>query len=121
MDRCPTCATAWKGGDACHRCRTDFRQILAVEEASARRRRDAERALVHGRTGEAAGSAHRACRLHGCEKSFITLARAALADGDHRLALAVWRKIRSLQAPGDNPSSSRFPQHPSSHCGGQGS
>ena len=94
MVRCPTCGAAWRGGDACHRCRTDFRQILAVEETAARRRRGAETALAKGRAGEAADLARQACRLHGCEESLITLARAALADGDHRLAVSAWRKIR---------------------------
>ena len=34
MERCPTCGARHAGGPSCHRCRTDLRQVLAVERAA---------------------------------------------------------------------------------------
>ena len=80
VERCPTCGARHAGGPSCHRCRTDLRQVLAIERAAARRRRRARAALERGDRREARAHAGRACALHRSPESLAVLALAALAD-----------------------------------------
>ena len=104
MERCPTCEARHAGGPSCHRCRTDLRQVLAIERSAARHRRLARAALERGDPGEARAHAGRACALHRSADSLIALALAALADRDFPAALRLWREIRN----GSDPSARRL-------------
>ncbi|MYH28095.1 MAG: hypothetical protein F4137_04390 [Acidobacteria bacterium] len=99
MERCPTCGARYAGGPTCHRCRTELGQVLAIERAAARLRRQARAAL--GRDDRAAARAHagRACALHRSPESLTVLAVAALADRDFPAALRLWRETRNGSAP----------------------
>ncbi len=99
MERCPTCGARHAGGPSCHRCRTDLRQVLAVERAAARHRQRARAALGRGDHAEARNLAARACALHRSPESLTALAVAALADRDFPAALRLSREIRSRSAP----------------------
>ena len=101
MERCPTCGARHAGGPSCHRCRTDLRQVLAIERAAARRRRRARAALDRGDRGEARAHAGRACALHRSPEALAVLALAALADRDFPAALRLWREIRAESAAGE--------------------
>ena len=101
MERCPTCGARHAGGPSCHRCRTDLRQVLAIEQSAARRRRLARAALGRGDRGEARAHAGRACALHRSPESLAVLALAALADRDFPAALRLWREIRAESVPGE--------------------
>lgn len=94
MERCPTCKAQHQGGFCCHRCKTDLRQVLAVEQAAERQRRSARAALERGCLAQARALADRACALHRSGDSLKVLALVALRDGDFPLALRLWREIR---------------------------
>ena len=94
MERCPTCKAQHQGGLCCHRCKTDLRQVLAVEQAAARQRRSARAALERGCISQARVAAHRAGALHRSRDSLKVQALVALRDGDFPLALRLWREIR---------------------------
>ena len=94
MERCPTCGARHAGGPSCHRCRTDLRQVLAIERAAARWRRQAHAALDRGDCQEARAHAGRACALHRSPESLAVLALAALTDRDFPAALRLWSEIR---------------------------
>ena len=100
MESCPTCGARHVGGPSCHRCRTDLRQVLAVEQAAARCRRQARAALDLGDPAEARHRAGRACTLHRSPESLMALALAALADRDFPAAIRLWREIRAGRASG---------------------
>ena len=87
MERCPTCGARHAGGPSCHRCRTDLGQVLAIERAAARHRRQARAALSRGARAAARAHAARACALHRSPESVTVLAVAALADRDFPAAL----------------------------------
>ena len=95
MERCPTCGARYAGGASCHRCRTDLRQVLAVEQAAARCRRQALAALGRGDCAAARERAARACALHRSRESLAAAALAALADRDFPAALRWWRATRA--------------------------
>ena len=95
MERCPTCGARHAGGPSCHRCRTDLRQVLAIERAAARHRRQAREALDRSDPAGARDHAGRACALHRSRESLTVLALAALADRDFPGALRLWREIRA--------------------------
>ena len=99
MERCPTCGARHAGGPTCHRCRTDLRQVLAIERAAARHRRQARAALERGDRTAARAHAARACALHRSPESLTALAVAALADRDFPAALQLWREIRNGSDP----------------------
>ncbi len=99
MERCPTCGARHAGGPSCHRCRTDLRQVLAIERAAARRRRQARAALERGDRAAARAHAGRACALYRSPESLVTLAVAVLATGDFPAALRLWREIRAGSGP----------------------
>ena len=99
MERCPTCGARHAGGPSCHRCQTDLRQVLAVERAAARYRRQTRAALDRGDRAEARDRAGRACALHRSPASVTALALAALADRDFPAALRLWREVRAGSAP----------------------
>ena len=99
MERCPTCGARHAGGPSCHRCRTDLRQVLAVERAAARHRRQAHAALHRDDRATARHLAARACALHRSPESLTTLAAAALADRDFPAAIRLWREISGRSAP----------------------
>ena len=94
MEHCPTCGARHVGGSSCHRCRTDLRQVLAVEQAAARCRRQALAALDRGDRAVAREQAAHACALHRSPESLIAAALAALADRDFPAALRLWRAAR---------------------------
>ena len=94
MHRCPTCGAGEVEGPFCHRCRTDLRQVLAVERAAANCRRRASAALESGCRREARAFADRACTLHRSHASVAVRAVVALADGEFDLALRMWREIQ---------------------------
>ena len=94
LERCPTCGAARVEGPCCRRCRTDLRQVLAIERAAADCRRRALAALERGCRSEAGAFASRACTLHRSRDSLIVRAVVALAGGDFPLALRLWREIR---------------------------
>lgn len=94
LERCPTCGAAPVEGPCCRRCRTDLRQVLAIERAASGHRRRALAALDRGRRSDAGAFASRACTLHRSRDSLIARAVVALADGDFLLALRLWREIR---------------------------
>ena len=81
-------------GPFCRRCRTDLRQVLAIEQAAAGHRRRALAALDRGCRLEARASASLACTLHRSPDSLAVRAVVALGDGDFPLALRLWREIR---------------------------
>ncbi|MYN64600.1 MAG: hypothetical protein F4X11_06170 [Acidobacteria bacterium] len=99
MERCPTCGARHAGGPSCHRCRTDLGQVLAIERAAARHRRQARAALEHGDREAARAHAGRACALHRSPESLTALAVTALAAGDFPAALRLWREIRAGSGP----------------------
>ena len=103
MDRCPTCRARHRGGPFCHRCRTDLRQVLAIERAAARRRRQALATLDRGCGHEARAHARRACTLHRSPDSLAVRAMVALQDRDFPLALRLWREIRQGGVAGSEP------------------
>ena len=94
MKRCPTCGAGHVQGPFCRRCRTDLRQVLAIERAAAGHRRRALAALEGGGRPEARAFASRACTLHRSRDSLVVRAVVALADGDFPLALRLWREVR---------------------------
>ena len=94
MERCPTCKAQHRGPLFCHRCKTDLRQVLAVERAADRQRRHARAALERGYRSQARACARRACALHRSPDSLRVRALVALGDGDFPLALRLWREIR---------------------------
>ena len=94
MNRCPTCGAGGVNGAFCHRCRTDLRQVRAIERAAAGCRRRALAALERGQRSDARSSACRACALHRSPESVVVRAVVALADRDFPLALRLWREIR---------------------------
>ena len=98
MERCPTCGARYAGGSSCHRCRTDLRQVLSVERAAARCRRQALAALDRGDRAAARERAGRACALHRCPESLTVAALAALADRDFPAAVRLWRATRAAAA-----------------------
>ena len=81
-------------GSSCRRCRTDLRQVLAIERAAAGCRRRALAALERGCRPAAHALASRACALHRSHDSLAVRAVVALAEGDFPLALRLWREIR---------------------------
>ena len=99
MEHCPTCGARHAGGPSCHRCRTDLRQVLAIERAAASHRRQARAALERGDRAEARNRARRACTLHRSSESLAALALAALADSDFPAAIRLWREIRTGSVP----------------------
>ncbi len=99
MERCPTCGARHAGGPSCHRCRTDLRQVLAIERAAGRHRQEVRAALDRGDRAEARAHAGRACALHRSLESLTALAVAALASGDFPAALRLWREIRAGSGP----------------------
>ena len=99
MERCPTCGARHAGGPSCHRCRTDLRQVLAVERAAARHRRQGVAALDRGDRAAARAHAGRACALHRSPESLTALAVTALAAGDFPAALRLWRETRAGSGP----------------------
>ena len=100
MERCPTCRAPYREGLCCHRCQTDLRQVLAVERAAVRHRRQAQAALERGCGTQARAGAGRACALHRSSDSLKVRALVALADGDFPLALRLWREIRQRREAG---------------------
>ena len=104
MERCPTCGARHAGGPTCHRCRTDLGQVLAIERAAARHRRQARAALSGGDRAAARAHAGRARALHRSPESVTVLAVAALADRDFPAALRLWRQLRN----GFDPSARRW-------------
>ena len=101
MDRCPTCGARHVEGPLCRRCRTDLRQVKAIERAAAGCRRRALAALERGRRSDARSLARRACTLHRSPESVAVRAVVALADRDFPLAFRLWREIR--QGRGTRP------------------
>ena len=100
MDRCPTCGARHVQGSSCRRCRTDLRQVLAIERAAAGCRRRALAALERGCGPAARALASRACALHRSRDSLAVRAVVALAEGDFPLALRLWREIRQGREAG---------------------
>ncbi len=94
MKTCPTCGATYGGGLSCHRCKTAFHEILAVEDAASEQRRLALLALDGGRMGEARRHAERACILHRTQDSLVALALVALRDRDYFEVVNLWREIR---------------------------
>ena len=106
MDRCPTCGARHAGGASCHRCRTDLRQVLAVERAAAGCCRQVLAALDRGDRAAARERAARACALHRSPESLTAAALAALADRDFPAAVRFWRATRATTVPrGSEPDS----------------
>ena len=99
IERCPTCGAARVEGPCCRRCRTDLRQVLAIERTASSHRRRALAALDRGRRSEAGEFANRACILHRSRDSLTVRAVVALADGDFPLALRLWREIGQDHEP----------------------
>lgn len=93
MECCPTCGARHVHGPLCRRCRTDLRQVLAIERAAAGHRRRALAALERGCRSEARAFAGRACTLHRSGDSVMVRAVVALADRDFPLALRLWWEI----------------------------
>ena len=93
MKRCPTCGARHVHDPFCRRCRTDLRQVLAIERAAAGHRQRALAALKLGCRSEARACASRACTLHRSGDSLVVRAVVALADRDFPLALRLWREI----------------------------
>ena len=61
MTHCPTCGARRVEGLSCHRCQTDLRQVLAIEQAAVCCRRRASAALERGCRKEARVLSDRAC------------------------------------------------------------
>ena len=96
MDHCPTCSAEYSGAAICHRCKTDFRQILAVERAASAWRQEALASLERGDGPEARDCAKRACALRRSPEALTALALVALRDGNNRLAFRLWQEIREV-------------------------
>ena len=107
MEYCPTCGARHAGGPSCHRCRTDLGQVLAIERAAARHRRQARAALDRGDRAAARTHAGRACALHRSPESLAVFAVTALAAGDFPAALQLWRRIRAGSGPFERQYSTR--------------
>ena len=105
MQRCPTCGARHRGGPECHRCRTDLRQVLAIERCAAGLRQQARAALAAGSTAQARAAAERAWALHRGPESLAVRAVVALQERDFPLALRLWFEHRTL--PGSRPSNER--------------
>ncbi len=93
MRRCPTCGAKHIDGPCCRRCRTDLQQVVGVEQAAVRARKQASRALARGHRHKARAFAEKACRLHRSDTSITIRALVALADGEFDLALRLWLEI----------------------------
>ena len=93
MDQCPTCGAAYRGGDTCRRCKTDFREILSIERAAALKCSQSLSAFVAGRLDEARLRAEQARALYRCPDALVAAARVALASGDFPTAMKFWREI----------------------------
>lgn len=98
LERCPTCGAAHVEGPCCRRCRTDLRQVLAIERTASDYRRRALAALGRGCRSDAGAFASRACTLLRSRDSLIARAVVALADGDFPLALRLWQEVRQDHA-----------------------
>lgn len=98
MERYPTCRARYSGGDLCHRCQADLRQVLAIEQAAEYRRQQARRMLWRGRVHEAREHALNACELHRSPESVEVLALVALAARDFDAALVLWRECRQRRS-----------------------
>ena len=94
MTHCPTCGARRVEGLSCHRCQTDLRQVLAIEQAAVCCRRRASVALERGCRKEARVLADRACALHRSHACVAMRAVVALADGEFDLTLRLWREIQ---------------------------
>ena len=101
MERCPTCRARYSGGESCHRCQTDLRQVLAIEETARHHRQQARAALQRGCVQESWEQARFACYLHRSSASVKSLALAALADRDFGAALELWCEYRQLRSAGE--------------------
>ena len=95
MESCPTCGAAHRGGPSCHRCQTDLKQVLVIEQAAARHARQALRALGNDQIADARAYAQRACALHWCRESLAARAMVALREGEFATALRLWRETLS--------------------------
>lgn len=93
MECCPTCGAAYRGGEECGRCGTEFGRILAAERAARDQRHEALLALHRGALDRARDSALQACRLHRCPQSLRVAALVSLMDGDFRRAVELWREV----------------------------
>ena len=97
MEQCPTCSARYRGGDSCHRCQTDLRQVLAVERAARYHRLQAGQALRRGCVSEAREHAQNACDFHRSPDSVKVLAITTLAERNFRATLALWREYASVR------------------------
>ena len=100
MERCPTCGATYRGGETCGRCQTDLRQLLALEAAAARHRRQAMEALHTARPRAAQAHARAACRAQRSGESIRVAALTSLACGDFAAAAALWRELGAQAPPG---------------------
>ena len=96
MERCPTCKAPYTGGQVCHRCQTDLRQVLAIEQAAWYHQQQVRLALQGGKAQAAGEHALRACEFYRSPASVEVLALAALAGRDFSTALALWRELKKL-------------------------
>jgi len=101
VDRCPTCRAGFRGDAVCSRCGTDLTQILEIEQAAARCRKQAFVALRAGSSEAAYGLAQRACDLYRSPDSVKTLALAALACRRFDQAVALWREYGGAAGQGE--------------------
>ena len=92
MDRCPTCAVRYRGGEVCHRCGTQLGRVLALEAEGCRKVAAAREALRRGDGATARQLAQRACVVHQTPEALRALALAALLEGQYRQAVSAWTK-----------------------------
>lgn len=95
MDRCPTCRTELGSSQICRRCKTDLRQIFALEQAAVGYQRRAFIALREGRWKDSVVLADRACEIHRSPESLAIRAVIALASGDFKQATDLWHEIEA--------------------------
>ncbi|MFW6333234.1 MAG: hypothetical protein ACOC23_08020 [Thermodesulfobacteriota bacterium] len=92
MDRCPTCRAEHRGGDSCHRCKTDLKPLLEIEKRAEDHRTEAVRAFHLKDYRSMFHHARRSRSLRRTPESDRLLACAAMLSGNFGLAISLWNR-----------------------------
>ena len=93
-ERCPTCGAVRRGGDVCHRCKSDLGLFLQLERRVDELRAQARRCYARGWYRQAAALASRIVSLERTPPDLALLACASLMAGDFPTATAAYRQTR---------------------------
>ncbi|PIE70571.1 MAG: hypothetical protein CSA22_06835 [Deltaproteobacteria bacterium] len=97
MDACPACKAAYKGKGVCHRCKTDLKPFLRLEETAAAHAEKARRALQEAAYAEACFHAGRWTALKAAPEGVRILAVSALKTGRYDVALRACRWLSRIR------------------------